>query len=162
MDARISFCSLTTVVVLVVIISTGCSSPPSPAQYYRNETLHNLSVGDTASIAMPDGTLDITVRSFDPATGTILLEEKNDGTAPLHYDPLIRVQDWQGGTYTAVYCHADPCPAYVFLTTLAPGETELRDISLPGMFHVPDEARQGNLSLYWEESGQEASRLLIS
>ena len=161
MNTRTSFWFLIAAFVLFFVTSTGCSSPPSTVQPQGNETLQGLSVGDTAVIAMPDGTLDVTVRSFNASTGAILLEEKNNGTAPLRYNPVIRIQDREGGTYPTVYCHADLCPEYVFLTTLPPGETETRDISLSDMFHVPDEARRGNLSLFWADFGHEASWVLI-
>lgn len=142
-------------------VSTGSELSSSLISTSQNET-HELAIGETAVVSSPKGNLEVTVRAFNTTTGKILIEEKNSGTDTFQYDPVIWLQDREKVNYTTIYCHADICPGYVFFTTLPPQVTESRDLdNLYADFRVPERGRQGKLVLYWSNSGQEVSWILI-
>ena len=134
-------------------VSNASLTPASP------ETMHDLAIGDTASLlAGPDGNLVVTIQTFDAATGKIRIEEENTGLNPVQYEPTIWLHDAENINYTTLYCRAEICPRYVFLTTLQPRDIEKREFdSLYDTFRVPDRGRQGNITLYWSVYGQTAS-----
>lgn len=163
------FIFMTTSLLFFSIVIAGCSSHAPPVLEVspfltsppRDKT-HELAPGDTAIISSPDGGLEVTVQVVNATTGKIIIEEKNTGTAILQYDPILWLQDGEGVNYTTVYCHADRCPGYVFLTTLPPQATEKRDFdNLYENFQVPVRGRQGRMIFYWSYNGQEASWIII-
>ncbi len=166
---RIVFTFVTISLIIVFLMIAGCLSdissvrevPPSMTLPSGNET-QEMAIGDAAIVSSPEGSLEITVRAFNPTTGELRIEEKNIGTETFRYDPTLSLQDGNGVHYTAVYCQADRCPSYVFLTTLLPQGTEKRDFdSIYDTFRIPESARQGKLILFWSIYGQEASWVLI-
>lgn len=155
--------------VFFSIVTAGCSSDAPPVSGVSpfltsssRDKNHELAPGDTAVISSPDGSLEVTVRVVNATTGKIFIEEKNTGTDILQYDPVLWLEDGDGARYTTVYCHADRCPGYVFLTTLPPQASVKRDFdTLYENFQVPVSGRQGRLVLFWSQNGQEASWIII-
>lgn len=157
------------VMVSFVILATllaGCmsyapSGPDASLTRVSSDQISDLAVENTATITGPHGDLDVTVRAFDTTTGKILIEEKNTGTETFQYEPKIWLLDADGGNYTTIYCKADVCPDYVFITTLPPQGTQKREYdSLFETFRVPEKERHGNMTLYWSDYGQTASWIL--
>ncbi len=166
---RIVFPVVTISLIILFLTIAGCLSgipsgrevSPSMRSTSRNET-QEMPIGDTAIISSPEGSLEITVRAFNPTTGELHIEEKNIGTEAFRYNPTLWLQDGSGVHYTTVYCQADLCPNYVFLTTLLRQGTEKRDFdSIYDTFRIPERARQGKLILFWSIYGQEASWILL-
>jgi len=170
MNMRIVFTVMTISLIIITLIIAGCLSdipsvrevPPSMTSTSGNET-QEMAIGDTAIIFSPEGSLEITVRAFNPTTGELHIEEKNIGTEAFRYNPTLWLQDGNGIHYTIVYCQADLCPSYVFFTTLLPQGTEERDFdSIYDTFRIPVSARKGKLIFVWSIYGQEASWVLLS
>jgi hypothetical protein len=168
-NMRIVFTIVTISLIIIFLIIAGCLSDipsvrevlPSMTSTSGNQTLE-IAIGDTAIVSIPEGSLEITVREFNPTTGELHIEEKNIGAEVFRYDPTLWLQGGNGIQYTTVYCGADRCPSYVFLTTLLPQGTEKRDFdSIYDTFRVPVSARQGELILFWSVNGQEASWILL-
>ena len=169
MNMRIVFTIVTISLIIIFLIIAGCLSdipsvrevPPSMASTSGNET-QEIAIGDTAIVSSPEGSLEITVRAFNPTTGELHIEEKNIGTEAFRYDPTLWLQDGNGIQYTTVYCGADRCPGYVFLTTLPPQDTKKRSFdNIYDTFRIPESGRDGTLLLFWSYYGQEASWVLI-
>lgn len=141
--------------------SPGREMPPSLLSTPGNHT-QEFAPGDTAIVSSPEGNLEITVRVFNPTTGELHIEEKNIGTEAFRYDPTLWLQDEDGIQYTTVYCGADRCPGYVFLTTLPPQASEKRNFeNIYTTFRVPEGNREGKFLVFWSYYGQEVSWVLI-
>lgn len=163
MDPRLICWVVVASFVILVVAIAGCTSyAPSGSEVSlppaSPEIIHDLAIGDTASISGPNGNLEVTIRTFNASTGKILIEEKNVGSGPVQYEPTIWLHDTENTNYTTLYCRADICPGYVFLTTLQPQGIEKREFdSLYDTFRLPERGRPGKLTLYWSVYGQTAS-----
>jgi hypothetical protein len=162
-------CGALILLVAVWALIYGMTANPLSNSILSNQTnaTQNLTIGNTARLSTSgsQGSLEVTVRSFDPATGRILIDEKNSGTQVIHYDPTIRIMDSGGKSYTRLYCF-DPsgtmsiCKDEVFITNLYPQDTETRNFSVYDLFQVNENGREGKLILYWSIYGQEASWII--
>ncbi|MFZ2414939.1 MAG: hypothetical protein WAW33_03025 [Minisyncoccia bacterium] len=169
MNTGIFFLVMTISLLFISAVIAGCSSAAPSVRGLSpllistpGENTHALAIGETAIVSSHAGRLEVTVRSFNATTGKILIEEKNNGTETFQYNPKLWLQDGEGVTYTTVYCHADPCPGYVFLTTLPPQSTEQRDLdNIYASFHVPERESPGLLLLFWSNDEQENSWIII-
>ena len=151
---------------ILAVAAAGCTSyapsgPETPFTPLPPGTMHDLTIGHTATFTGPGGNLEVTVQSFNATTGKILIEEKNTGSDPVQYEPVIWLHDTEDINLTTLHCRAEICPGYVFLTTLQPRGIEKREFdSLYDTFLVPERGRHGNITLFWSVNGQTASWII--
>lgn len=167
----VGICGVIIVLVVIAALVYGMTGNTSPDSLLSNQTntSHNLNIGDTARLPGPgsQGGLDVTVRSFDPATGTILIEEKNTGTQVINYNPTIRIVDSRGISYTKLYCFEPSgtmsiCKDEVLITNLYPQDTKNRNFNVYNLFQMNENGREGKLRLEWSIYGQGASWIIKS